>query len=212
MSLSNEGRYNGVAMSFHWVIALLILTNMLLGYWFGWLEDNALQPGSPTPAGFEAFLRTWPRIELVNVHKTIGMSILILSVLRLGWRLMNPPPPLQADLKPWERMLAHVVHWSLYAFMIGMPLVGWAMVSASARYHVNPINLFGLQVPAFPFVPTTPHNAARKVLGDLHTDWLPWLFWVLFALHVLGALKHQFLDKDGELGRMIPFLRRPGLA
>jgi cytochrome b561 len=106
-----------------------------------------------------------------------------------------------------ERWLAQASHWTFYALMIGFPLVGWAMVSASPKYAVAPVHVFGIQLPGFPGVPTTPHNATHKLLQAIHTDWLPWVVWALLALHVLGALKHQFVDKDNELGRMIPWLR-----
>jgi cytochrome b561 len=203
-------RYSGVAMTFHWVIAVLLIGNILLGYWFGWLEDTQHDPSALNPQGIEALMRHWSRPELVDVHKTIGISILLLSLLRLAWRLFKPRPPMGAHLAPWERMLASAVHWAFYGLMIGMPLVGWAMISASARYKFAPIHFFGLTLPQIPGLPTARHNATHELLTTIHTDWLPWLFWALLALHVLGALKHQFLDKDGELGRMIPFLREPG--
>jgi cytochrome b561 len=135
-----------------------------------------------------------------------------LSVVRLGWRLVNPPPPFLPTVSPLERLVARSVHWGFYVMMIGFPLVGWAMVSASPNYATHPVVMFGVPIPGFPGVPTTPHNATHHLLQTLHTDISPWIVWALLTLHVLGALKHQFIDKDGQLGRMIPFLREPGRA
>ncbi len=210
MSVSRT-RYNSVAMLFHWTIAVLIIFNWAIGQWAGWLEDNVLAPDAPAVHGFEAFLRHWTRPDLLNFHKPLGITILLLSLARLGWRLMNPPPPMSAELKAWERTLAHVVHWGFYVLMIGIPLTGWMMVSATATYAVKPVNFWGLfDWPAFPGMPTARHNATHSLLEAIHKDYLIWATYVLLALHVAGALKHQFLDKDGELGRMIPFLREPG--
>jgi cytochrome b561 len=187
-------RYGTVAVILHWVIAILILTNIVLGLTFDDLHG-------PTKAA------------VVNVHKSIGMSVLALSVVRLAWRLMNKPPPLSPWLKPWEKLLANTVHWLLYFFMIAMPLSGWAMVSASLKIRVNPVTFFGLfQIPAFPVVSTLPHDQmhqAHELLQQTHTEYLLYMGYALITLHVLGALKHQFFDRDSELGRMIPFLRPP---
>jgi cytochrome b561 len=183
-----------VAILFHWVIAILILTNIGLG----WSFDSFSGPD---------------KTAIVNVHKSIGISVLILSVLRLLWRLMNKPPPLSPWLKPWEKLLATTVHWLFYVFMIVMPLTGWAMVSASPKIRINPVTFFGLfNVPAFPYVSTLPHDqmhTAHKLLEQAHTGYVLWLGYALIVLHLLGAFKHQFFDRDGELGRMIPFLREP---
>ncbi len=210
--MTDRARYNQVAMWLHWIIAVLLIGNILLGYWFGWIEDTQHSPEAANPQGIEVFLRHWTRPQLLTVHKHIGFIVLGLSFVRLGWRLVNPPPPLLSDLQPWERLGARVVHWSFYVLMIGIPLVGWAMLSASPRYATHPFVFFGIPIPGFPGVPTTPHNAAHALLETIHKDWSPWAVWGLLTLHVLGALKHQFLDKDGELGRMIPFLREPGRA
>jgi cytochrome b561 len=189
-------RYGTVAVLLHWTIAILVLFNIYLGWQFDDLHG-------PT------------KLATVNLHKSIGMTVLALSVLRLIWRLVNRPPPLSAHLKPYERVLARVVHWLFYVFMIGMPLVGWAMSSASPKIKVNPITFFNLfEIPAFPGLPDLPHaqmHQVHELLEQAHTGYLLWMGYALIVLHVAGALKHQFIDRDGELGRMIPFLRAPGL-
>lgn len=195
MATTSSNRYGTVAIIFHWTIAILILTNIGLG----WVFDDY---SGPTKAA------------LLNVHKSIGMSVLILSVLRLVWRLMNPAPPISPWLKPWERTLAKLVHWLFYFFMIAMPLTGWAMVSASPLIHVRPTNFFNLfDFPVFPYVSTLPHDQMshiKHLLKAAHTGYILYLGYALIVLHLLGAFKHQFFDRDGELGRMIPFLREPG--
>lgn len=176
----------------HWAIALLILTNIALAWWFNTLHGEA-------------------KIEPVQLHKSIGITVLILSVVRLGWRLVVPPPPLSPTLFLWERWLAHTVHALFYVVMIGMPLTGWAFTSASPLIHVFPIVLFHL-VPWPAIAPLTnlPHDRMKQAhdvfLAGHHL--LAKLAYGLIALHLAGALKHQFFDNDNELARMLPFLRR----
>lgn len=190
-----NSRYSSVAMLFHWTIAVLILWNV----WLAWQMEDLHGPA---------------KTAVVQLHKSIGITVLVLSVLRLGWRLTHRAPLLNPDLKAWERALARAVHWLFYVFMIGMPLTGWIMTSASPRIKVFPIRPFDLFTwPAFPWVSDLPRDQMRQIheaFEFVHTDVLKLLFYGLFVLHVLGALKHQFIDRDGELGRMIPFLPRPG--
>ena len=197
-------KYSPVAIGFHWTIALLILGNFAIA----WIMNG------------HALFWDWGemhgplRLTLIQYHKSIGITVLVLSVLRLVWRLIVPPPPFSAHLAPWERALAHTVHWLFYVFMIAMPLVGWAMVSASPRIKVFPISFWGLFTwPAFPgFSGMAPAQlkATGHLLNQVHTDWMPWLGYALIALHVTGALKHQLFDKDNELARMVPGLGTPG--
>lgn len=216
MTLSMRGdpsrtRYSHLAMALHWLIAILLIGNLLIGYWAGWIEDHAHDPSALNPQGIEVFLRSWTRPQLMDLHRPLGILVLVLSLARLIWRMMTPQPPFAVHLAPWERWLAHLVHWAFYVVMIGLPLAGWIMISASARYAAHPLLIFGVPLPGFPGVPTTPHNSVGGLTRVLHTSWLPWFFWGLLILHVLGALKHQFFERDGELGRMIPWLREPGV-
>ncbi len=192
---ARSDHYNTVAVLLHWTIAVLIITNV--GYaWYA----NALH-------GLQ-------KIPPLQVHKSIGITVLLLSLARLGWRLANPPPPLSADLKPWERWLAHAVHLLFYVVMIGLPLTGWAMVSASATIKIYPITFFGFgHWPAIAPLSHLPHDQmkqAHETFETAHGLLAKLIVYLLFPLHVAGALKHQFLDKDNELARMIPFLRRRG--
>jgi cytochrome b561 len=175
-------RYGSVAMILHWLIALLIVLNFAAV----WTAEDMPRP---------------ERMQIMASHKAIGITVLVLSILRIVWRIRHRPPPLQRSLQPWERFLAHAVHGLFYVAMVGIPLTGWAMVSGA-----GPVSLFGLvAVPALP-VPTD--EASAGAFNAVH-ERLAWLMLALFVLHVLGALKHQFLDRDRTLGRMIPFLRAP---
>jgi cytochrome b561 len=190
-----DNRYGLVAMLLHWTIAILLLTNIGIA----WVFDD---------------MKGVAKLDLIQVHKSLGITILLLSLVRLAWRLTHKPPPFSAHLKAWERGLAHGVHWLFYVFMIGMPLTGWAMVSASARIKVFPITMFGLfdwpAIAPLSNLPKAQMHQVHEAFEVVHTGALLWAGYALIILHVLGALKHQFLDKDNELGRMIGFLPAPG--
>lgn len=186
--------YSAVAVALHWIIAALIISNVGLA----WISEE---------------LSRETRIQWLGWHKTIGITILLLSLARLGWRLTHKPPPLNPHLKRWEKLLAHIAHWGFYVLMIALPLSGWAMVSASPLIKVYPIHFYIFDWPAISFLTDLPRGdrmAAQELLLNVHELLAKPLIYVLFPLHVLGALKHQFLDKDNELARMIPFLRRGG--
>jgi cytochrome b561 len=197
-------KYAPVAMTFHWVIAALILTN----FGVAWVMDGHLLfwdiPG----------LSGETKLEVIQWHKSIGITVLVLSVLRLGWRLINPPPAFSAHLAAWERALAHAVHWLFYLFMLAMPLAGWAMVSASRRFKVFGLHVWGVidwpRFPGFDGMDPDQLKAAGKLLDHVHMDWIAWMGLALIGLHVAGALKHQLVDKDNELARMVPGLGLPG--
>ena len=184
-------RYSAVAIAFHWLIAALILANIGLA----WTFKN-------TPQGL-----TW--FKLIQLHKSVGITVLVLSLLRLAWRLFNPPPPHPPTLKPWEHIASQVVHWGFYVIMIAMPLTGWIMVSASARNL--PTVLYGLVPwPHIGFIHALAPEARKawSHWGETGHGLLAWLAYALIALHVGAALKHWLIDRDPVIGRMIPFLAR----
>src|SRR5262249_46036419 len=134
---------------------------------------------------------------VTQLHKSIGITILLLTLARIGWRLVNRPPPMPAGLAPWERALAKATHVGFYVVMLGMPLTGWLMVSAS-RIEI-PTLLYG-QIP-WPMIPGVPElaPAAKKTwhaIGLNSHHLIAKLIYVLLALHVAGALKHQLIAKD----------------
>jgi cytochrome b561 len=184
-----RSRYSAVAMSLHWAIALLLIGNILLAWYFNSLPHAARS--APT-----------------QLHKSIGITVLLLTLVRIAWRFVGPPPKLPTTMKPWEKAVAMVSHGAFYILMLGLPLTGWAMVSASPLITVHPTVLFGVVPwPAFPFpgVDSDGLHSAHKTLEFTHAT-LAKLAYVLITLHVLAALKHQFFDRDDVMARMIPFI------
>ncbi len=173
---SPAGRYSTGAIWFHWIIALLVLFNLIVGIF---------HEGVPA-------LRA-----LMGTHKAVGITVLALTLGRIAWRLGHTPPPLPRELAGWERAIAKTVRRVFYALLLIMPLTGWAMVSASKT--PRPIVWFGLF--DVPFLPVT-----KPIAGTAHElhEILGLLFAGLVLLHIAGALRHHLLLKDGVLARMIP--------
>lgn len=174
-------RYSGVAMAFHWAIAILVIMN--------WRIVEAAEE-------LDGALRS----EVMNYHKAWGILILLLTLGRLGWRLAHPVPPMPSHYAGWERKLAKTVHVVFYVLLIGLPLGGWVANSLTGRT----IDFFGMfTIPALPV-------GANKELGgqifDLHATGANILL-LLVGLHILGVIKHLVIDRDGELFRMLPFGR-----
>ena len=190
----SQTRYSGVAMALHWLLALAIVANVGVAWYANTLHGLAKMPS-------------------MQIHKSLGITILLLTFVRLAWRLFKKPPEMRADLKPWERRLAQAVHVLFYLTMVALPLTGWAMVSATPLIHVYPIDMFGLfHWPEIAPLANLPHDRMHEVhetFEAAHGLLAKLIVYVLIPLHILGALKHQFLDRDNELGRMIPFLKAP---
>jgi len=173
-------RYHSVSVALHWLLALLILGSLAVGLYMTGL------PLSPT------------RLKLYNWHKWAGVAILVLSAVRLLWRLTHRPPA-DAPMPAWQNRAAHAAHAALYGLFFAVPLAGWAY-SSSAGF---PVVLFGvLPLPDF----VAPDRALSETLKPLH-QWLAYALAALIALHVLAALKHHFIDRDGLLLRMMPARR-----
>jgi cytochrome b561/polyisoprenoid-binding protein YceI len=180
-------RYSIVAIVLHWSIAALIVLQVVLA---------GRMDGAPGVA----------RFEVTQLHKSVGITVLLLSLLRLAWRLMNPPEPLPRTMARWERRLAGLTHVLLYVVMIGMPLTGWIMVSTSALGR--PTILFGLvnwpHVPGLPDLAPAAKTAWHNVAETGH-GLMAKATYVLVGLHVAGALKHQLFSRDEPvLARMAP--------
>lgn len=159
----------------HWGMAVLVLAMLLIG--IGMVSTTSNQYH-----------------QLLTVHKTIGISILVLVAIRLINRLLNPPPPLPRDLPTWQAVMATASHWMLYTLMFVLPLVGWAMLSAGGY----PIVVFGaVHLPAI-----LPHDlAVFAVLRTAHTV-LAVLLFATFLAHLGAALFHGLIRKDGVLESM----------
>ncbi len=186
MSLMKH-RYSAVAIALHWILAIAILGMIALGWYMGDLPNTAANKG-----------------DLYQLHKSIGVSILVLTVARILWRIMNKPPE-EVPMEHTQAMIAKAVHVGFYALMILMPLTGWILVSASTSGFPTVIfNTFPW--PHLPFLPdlsTDTKHALHPILENAHGK-LAWVAIVLLGLHVAGALKHQFMDKDGLMARMLP--------
>lgn len=180
-----NGRYSTAAMILHWTLAVLILVQLALG----WIMNEVLPDHTPTQQTVE------------GVHISLGLTILILVLVRIGVRLANPPPPMPAGMPVWERALAHGVHLLFYLLMLALPLTGWALVSLGT----HPISFWGLPWPHLPGVGqlfgSPAPKAVRHQLSHIHVYILIWIVLINLALHVAGALKHQF-DGRPVLWRM----------
>ncbi len=182
------GRYTGAAIAFHWIVALLMIVNVGLAWAWPIAPDEAVRP-------------------LINNHKSIGITLLGLVTLRLIWRLTHRPPPLSDQMKSWEKRLAHAVHIGLYVVMFALPLTGWIMDSAWERAADNPNFWFGLFewpriAPVMALDPET-KKMVHGIFGKGH-DIAGKILYLLFALHLAGSLKHQFIDRHRALARMMP--------
>lgn len=173
-------RYVGAAIAIHWVSALLIISQVILGLKF-----------ADMPKGPE-------RMDLFAWHKTVGVAILLLAILRLVVRLRNPPPPLPALVPVWQRVTAVWTHRLLYFFMFALPLTGLMIISDHAVGGMTTLK-FGIPFPVIPVpIPDEVHGL------------LAWGLMGLLALHVAAALKHQLMDGPIVSRRMSPFGSAPG--
>ncbi|MEW6597437.1 MAG: cytochrome b [Pseudomonadota bacterium] len=185
---TTPSRYSTVAIVLHWTIAALIIGNIAAAWTF-----------ANMPKGLAQY-------NVVQLHKSIGITVLALSLVRIAWRLGHKPPALP-PMPAWQKGLAHAVHAGLYAIMLFMPLTGWVMASASKRNL--PTMIFG----AFqlPFIAPI-HNLepqTKAIWDDVASgghEILAKLAYVLIVLHVGAALKHHLVDRDSVLVRMAPFL------
>ncbi|WP_453977821.1 cytochrome b [Brevundimonas sp. Marseille-Q4549] len=179
-----RNRYSTVSLLMHWGIALAVLIQILLIT----AHENTEGPISG---------------QFVMLHKSLGLTILVLTLARIGWRMAHPAIPLSPDLPGWQRIAARATHVLFYLALIAIPMTGWLASSAAGREIVW-FNLF-----SWPLLPVGGGRATARSLMGLHELALKGLY-VLIALHVLAALKHQFVDRDNVLHRMIPIIpRRP---
>ncbi len=182
--------YSRAAIVLHWAMAVMILGNLAGGF----LMERLFEAEDPATRdlGF----------RVVQLHKSMGLTVLLLAFARLALRLREGFPPLPDHMTATERRLARFTHWGFYALMIGLPLSGWAMVSMSPLGF--PTLWFGLF--EWPHLPLGTSRQGSEAAGGVH-EALAFGAIALLALHVAGALKHHFLDRDDVLARMIPALR-----
>lgn len=193
MSAANGlSRYGSVAMTLHWLIAVAVILNICLGLYMSEILADS-DPG---------------RLAILQLHKSIGLSVLVLSLLRVGWRLGNPVPPLPQSMSPWLHILARAAHYMLYFLIIAIPLSGWALVSTSRSGA--PTSYFGLfHWPNIAFLTAGLSPAERLPLhrgfNTTHVV-LAVSAIVLVPLHIAGAFYHS-RGGDAVLWRMLPGTR-----
>lgn len=177
--------YNSVAKLLHWSIALAIVGMLALGWVMGDLPNGA------------------QKFALFQLHKSIGITILLLSLFRLVWRLLHKAPALPEPMPAWEKTAAKATHVLFYVLMLGMPLSGWVIVSASALNI--PTMLYGLVPwPHLPIIPTLPNKRDIGHLAGGAHGFMAYGMAALIALHVGAALKHHFISRDDVVLRMVP--------
>ena len=168
MTEASQSRYSTVAMLFHWVIAILVIVNWRIA------------EGAEHLEGAE-------KAAAIAPHKAIGITILVLTVLRLLWRLGHKPPPMSDLVPKWQRMLGKTTHIIFYVLLIGLPIGGWL----AGSYAQSPVNYFGLfEVPMAPVEQN--YDMAGAIIEQHALGGSIMIY--LIALHILGALKHTFID------------------
>lgn len=179
---NTDARYGSLAITLHWAMLFLIAAVYLCIEMRGYF---------PKGSAMRNALKTW--------HFMLGLSVLILATLRLALHLLAPTPAISPEPARWQRIAARVVHVLLYAFMLGMPLLGWLVLSAAGK----PIPFFGLQWPAL----TAADPASAERLEGIHES-IGNLGYALIGLHAAAALFHHAVLRDDTLRRMLPWLRR----
>jgi cytochrome b561 len=172
-----------VAQLLHWLIVLLVLSQFVVGFY-----------AKPLPLGIE-------RLKMLTFHKSVGITVFALVILRLLWRWYTPAPKLPTGMKPLERFGAHASHVLLYALLLVLPLLGWLTSNASNLtvrwfFTFNLPNLVG------------PDHGLAELTKHLH-DLGAWLLLALVCLHIAAAFWHELVRKDGVLRRMLPLWMLP---
>lgn len=180
---NNNQRYSRIAITLHWAMALAFLLMIGSGLAFDNIEMDK---------SFKFSLYQW--------HKSLGLTVLVLAVIRLLWRAIHRPPALPSVLSKFDNLAAHAGHWALYALMFGVPLSGWYMVSSSS---------YGLPTIYFGWFewPHLPVGEYKKVINDISREAheiLAFAFMGMIGIHIAAALKHEWFDK-------VPLLHRMGL-
>jgi cytochrome b561 len=168
-------RYAPLAVALHWLLAAMIVGQATLGWFMISIEDD---PGADR----------W-----FNLHKSVGITVFLLVLVRALWRLGHRPAELPASVPRWEAAASSVVQWLLYAGMLLLPITGFL----GASYSRSGVTFYGMRLPAW----RTPERDTAGALFEVH-ETLVWIMVGLVALHALAGLKHAFVDRDGVFQRM----------
>lgn len=182
MLRNNTERYGLVSQILHWVIVILVFTQFVIG-----------SIAADLPLGMQ-------RLVWLSRHKSIGMTIFALVILRLLWRWINPLPHLPARMPGYEQRLARFTHWLFYGLLLCLPIAGWLNSSAS-NLTVSWFGVFN-----WPDL-VEPDKQFAYVAKEIH-EILAWVLFGLVSLHIIAALRHHFILKDDVLTRMLPRFRK----
>lgn len=184
--LTRTERYSGVAIAFHWTIAALIVFNLAVGLFHDFIP------------------REW---RMMSIHKAVGVSVLLLSIARLGWRLGHRPPARLPATRDWEHNAARAMHWALYALIVLLPLSGWAMSSVGRNGNPpSPLTWFFLFD-----IPYLPVSREMAMIGRQGHGPLGFLMIALLVIHIAAAVRHHWILRDVTLARMAPWVRAPAM-
>lgn len=179
MPLKNtETEYGAVTKILHWTIAVIVICLLGAGLVMGGIHDLSL------------------KLTTYNLHKSFGITVLALIICRICWHIYSHRPEEVETIKPWEKIGAKIVHYSLYVLLLAQPMTGWLMSSAGGR----PVNVFGL----FTLPDLVPVDKAVKHIYASRHETIGYLIIAVVGLHIAAALKHHFIDKDIVLKRMLP--------
>jgi cytochrome b561 len=178
-AVTSSDRFTPLAQALHWLTALLVLGTVVIAW----------------------HMKVLPRTDETRenwyyVHEAIGVTILALTLMRLGWRRRNPPPPLPGNLNLIEHRLATASHWALYAILIVMPVSGYCLISAGG----HALHYFGL----FTLAPFLPQSRELLDFGRSVHAIVQWAVYSFVVLHVLATVWHVTVHRDGLLDRMLP--------
>lgn len=177
-NVTQAAEYSGIAKLLHWTVAVCVLTLIAAG-----LTMNEVEPGTLQNV-------------LYTVHRSLGVLVLFLMLIRLTYRLVHGAPPHEPTLTAMQRMVSHAVHMALYALLIAQPIIGWVATSA----YGAKISFFGLfTLPDL----VAKDQALSEPLFAVH-HWMGLLIAALAGMHIAAALFHYFIRKDGVLQRMLP--------
>jgi cytochrome b561 len=179
-------RYTTTAIVLHWLIAAAVIGLIGWGWW--------MQTIPKLPVG--------PRVDAYNLHKSMGMTVLLLMLVRISWRARHRPPPF-IPMPPWQARLAQAVHVLLYVCLIVQPLSGY-LGSAFSGY---PVRFFGVVLPAW----APKHDMLKDAFSVVHLV-NSWVLVGALALHVAGTVKHALLEQDGSFRRIWPWTSRAATA
>ncbi len=170
--------YSRGAVILHWVIAIMIIVALAIAK----ISEDWEGPS-------RGLAMMW--------HKSLGISVLVLTFVRIWWRITHRPPPLDSHLKKWEKFLAEAVHYFFYFMMLALPISGWLFVSVPL--DPKPLTFFTLF--DIPYLPVTGNKALGSAMHEVHSI-VGNITMLVIALHIVGALKHQWFDKIPSLSRM----------